>query len=191
MSAHGTEDTQKLIAACLKGDRNSQFVLYKLYYGKMLGVCLRYAKDTDEARDILQEGFLKVFTRLSDFGGSGSFEGWIRRIMVNTAIDHYRKNRQSPLKADPDYVENNGVEVVEENESEEYGGIRPEEVMEAVQKLTPAYRTIFNLYALESYTHKQIGELLGISEGTSKSNYSKARANLKKLLADKIKVLQH
>ncbi len=191
MSHSSTEPINKVIEGCIKGDRNSQHVLYKMFYGKMLGVCIRYAKDSDEARDILQEGFIKVFTHLKEFGKEGSAEGWIRKIMVNTAIDFYRKNKQSILKADSEYVETNGTEVMDEQEGEEYKNIKPEEVIEAVQKLSPVYKTIFNLYVVEGYTHRQIAEQLGINEGTSKSNYSKAKANLKKLLADKIKVYQH
>lgn len=191
MSLPGNEQTEKLIAGCIKGDRNSQHVLYKLYYGKMLSICLRYAKDSDEARDILQEGFMKVFTHIADFGKSGSFDGWVRRIMVNTAIDYYRKNKQSILKSDPDLVDASAEEIIDENDGDEYKGISPGDVMEAVQKLSPVYKTIFNMYVVDGFTHKQIAEQLGINEGTSKSNYSKAKANLKKMLADKIKQFQH
>ncbi len=191
MTETGKEKIEALIEGCIKGDRNSQHVLYKLYYGKMLGVCMRYAKDHEEARDILQEGFIKVYSNISDFGKSGSFEGWVRKIMVNTAIDTYRKNKQSIFQVDSDYVDANAEVIEDENESEEYNGINPAQIMEAVQKLSPAYRAIFNMYVVDEFTHKEIAAQLGISEGTSKSNYSKAKANLKRMLEDKIKKFQH
>lgn len=151
---------------------------------------MRYTKDQDEARDILQEGFIKVFGHIAEYGKSGSFEGWIRKIMVNTAIDSYRKSKHLIVKVDSEYVEANAEDIKEDEDADDYKGISPAEVMEAVQKLTPVYRAIFNMYVVDGFTHKQIAEQMGITEGTSKSNYSKAKANLKKLLADKIKKYQ-
>jgi RNA polymerase sigma-70 factor (ECF subfamily) len=153
----------------------------------MLGVCLRYAKDKEQAKDILHEAFLKVFTNLKNFNGTGSFEGWIRRIMVNTSIDHLRKNKQNYLIVSTVYANEKASNMVEEVEDDVFLNIDKEEILKAVQELTPAYRTVFNLYVIEEFTHKEIAEMLDISEGTSKSNLSKAKFNLKKNLMHLIK----
>jgi RNA polymerase sigma-70 factor (ECF subfamily) len=153
----------------------------------MLGVCLRYAKDKEQAKDILHEGFLKVFSNLKNFNGTGSFEGWIRRIMVNTSIDHLRKNKQNYLIVSTVYANEKASNMVEEAEDDMFLNIDKEEILKAVQELTPAYRTVFNLYVIEEFTHKEIAEMLDISEGTSKSNLSKAKFNLKKNLMHLIK----
>jgi len=191
MNESSKEQITKVIEGCKKGDRKSQQVLYMMFYGKMLGVCMRYSKDSEDARDILQEGFVKVFLNLKSFGASGSFEGWVRRIMVNTAIDFYRKSKQSIVIANSDYVELNGEDVTDDNNNEmNYANISTNEIMEAVQKLSPVYRTVFNMYVMDGYTHKEIAAQLGINEGTSKSNFSKAKMNLKKMFAARIKITQ-
>jgi RNA polymerase sigma-70 factor, ECF subfamily len=178
----------EIIKGCLKNDRASQKALYEEYYGKMLGVCLRYAKDKDEAKDILHEAFMKVFTNLKNFNGTGSFEGWIRRIMVNTSIDHLRKNKQNYLIVSTVYANEKAANVADEvNEEELILNIDKEDILKAVQELTPAYRTVFNLFIIEGFTHREIAEMLDISEGTSKSNLSKAKFNLKKNLMHLIK----
>lgn len=180
-------DEHDIIKGCLKNDRSSQKALYEQYYGKMLGVCLRYAKDKEQAKDILHEAFLKVFTNLKNFNGTGSFEGWIRRIMVNTSIDHLRKNKQNYLIVSTVYANEKASNMVAEVEDDVFLNIDKEEILKAVQELTPAYRTVFNLYVIEEFTHKEIAEMLDISEGTSKSNLSKAKFNLKKNLMHLIK----
>jgi RNA polymerase sigma-70 factor (ECF subfamily) len=177
----------EIIKGCLKNDRASQKALYEQYYSKMLGVCLRYAKDKDEAKDILHEGFLKVFNGLKNFNGTGSFEGWIRRIMANTSIDHLRKNKQNYLIVSTVYANEKGSVMIDEVDEDELINIDKEEILKAVQELTPAYRTVFNLYVIEEFTHREIAEMLDISEGTSKSNLSKAKFNLKKNLMHLIK----
>ncbi|MDF2436043.1 MAG: polymerase, sigma-24 subunit, subfamily [Bacteroidota bacterium] len=177
----------EIIKGCLKNDRASQKALYEQYYSKMLGVCLRYAKDKDEAKDILHEGFLKVFNSLKNFNGSGSFEGWIRRIMANTSIDHLRKNKQNYLIVSTVYANEKASNMIDEIDEDELINIDKEEILKAVQELTPAYRTVFNLYVIEEFTHREIAEMLDISEGTSKSNLSKAKFNLKKNLMHLIK----
>jgi RNA polymerase sigma-70 factor (ECF subfamily) len=177
-----------IIKGCLKNDRASQKALYEQHYGKMLGVCLRYAKDKDEAKDVLHEGFLKVFTNLKNFNGTGSFEGWIRRVMVNTSIDHLRKNKQNYLIVSTVYANEKASNLADEVEDEDLLlQIDKEEILKAVQELTPAYRTVFNLYVIEEFSHREIAEMLDISEGTSKSNLSKAKFNLKKNLMHLIK----
>jgi len=170
-----------IIKGCIKNDRASQKILYEQFYSKMLGVCLRYSKNSDDAKDVLHEGFLKVFDNLKNFKANGSFEGWIRRIMVNTAIDHLRKNKQNYLIVSTVYANEKATNVIDTIDDDDLElHIEKEEILRAVQELTPAYRTVFNLYVIEEYTHKEIAEMLDISEGTSKSNLSKAKFNLRK-----------
>lgn len=177
----------EIIKGCIKQDRASQKALYEQLYGKMMGVCLRYAKSRDEAKDMVQEGFMKVFNNIRGFGNNGSFEGWVRRIMVNNAIDHLRRNKQEYLIVSTVRA-NEAADRAEEEEDEDFlSSIHREDILKAVQQLSPAYRTVFNLYAIEGFSHKQIAEMLDISEGTSKSNLAKARFNLRKNLIHLIK----
>lgn len=179
----GEQEFDQLINSCIDGDRLSQQRTYELFYGKMMGVCLRYTKNVDQAKDILQDGFIKVFRNMEKFNRRGSFEGWIRRIMVNTAIDHFRKSKNSYLLLGEDRsMEEFADEIQDKEEDEPDWGLMATEVINAMQKLSPAYRTVFNLYIFEEHTHKEIAEILGISVGTSKSNLAKAKNNLKKLL---------
>lgn len=176
----------KLINDCLSNKRRAQEELFRLYYGKMLAVCLRYAKDRDTAEEILQEGFIKIFDKLDAFDYKGSFEGWMRRIVANTAIDSLRKQKKDPFLTDNDEdFKLGGTNPMIEREEAEMTTIKGELAMEAIQELSPAYRAVFNLYVLEEYTHKEISEILGISEGTSKSNLAKAKMNLQRILSDR------
>ncbi len=185
------EHLKVLIEGCLNNDRRSQEELFKLYYGKMLGVCMRYSNDRDSAEEVLQEGFIKIFEKLERFDYKGSFEGWIRRIMANTAIDHIRKSKKDPILSDNDEDFKLGSEnPVVAKEELEFVGIKAEIALDAVRNLSPAYRAVFNLYVMEEYTHKEIAEILNISEGTSKSNLSKAKLNLQKILKEKFKNLE-
>ncbi len=158
-----------------------------MFYGKMKAVCMRYTRDSDQSNDVLQEGFLKVFNNLDKYTGVGTFEGWMRRIMVNLSIDRYRRLKHDlVLLGEQNDIENWGGETDEETEdlgeNDEIYDITPEQIIDAMQQLTPAYRTVFNLYVYEDYTHQDIAEALGISVGTSKSNYAKAKKNMRKLL---------
>jgi RNA polymerase sigma-70 factor (ECF subfamily) len=174
----------ELINGCIKLDKACQRHLYEQFYGKMMAVCMRYAKNRDEASDILNEGFMKVYTNLKTFASNGSFEGWIRRIIVNTAIDYLRKNRHEYLIVNTVYASESGMSKTQEIEDDDiFRNISQEDIIKAIQSLSPAYRTVFNLYVIEEFTHKEIAEKLDISEGTSKSNLSKAKYNLKKNLA--------
>ncbi len=185
------EHLKVLIEGCLNNDRRSQEELFKLYYGKMLGVCMRYSNDRDSAEEVLQEGFIKIFEKLERFDYKGSFEGWIRRIMANTAIDHIRKSKKDPILSDNDEDFKLGSEnPVVAKEELEFVGIKAEIALDAIRNLSPAYRAVFNLYVMEEYTHKEIAEILNISEGTSKSNLSKAKLNLQKILKEKFKNLE-
>lgn len=183
----------EVIDGCLKGERRSQQRVYELFYGKMMTVCLRYTKNTDQAKDILQDGFIKVFQSMDKFNRAGSFEGWIRRIMVNTAIDHFRRTKNSYLllgedRSIEDFGDQDEEDVIAEDSADDELDLKPADVINAMQKLTPAYRTVFNLYVFEELTHKEISEMLGINVGTSKSNLAKAKINLKKLLTQERKL---
>jgi RNA polymerase sigma-70 factor (ECF subfamily) len=175
---------QQLIQGCLSGDRRSQQAVYKLLYGKMKAVCLRYTKDSDQAMDVLQEGFIKVFQNMGRYTGVGSFEGWVRRIMVNLSIDRFRKQKNDFLLLNGNMSPEDFEDEIEDEEDEsavDYD-FKPSQIIEAMQQLSPAYRTVFNLYVFENYAHQDIADSLGISVGTSKSNYAKAKRNMKKIL---------
>ncbi len=165
-----------LIKGCLTGDRRMQEELYRRFSPRMYGVCLRYAANAEEAEDILQEGFIKVYKKLSSYRGEGSFEGWIRRIFVNTAIEHFRrKTYQQPITEKHETtVEGKYLSVLD--------NLAEKDIMKLIQGLSPGYRTVFNLYVVEGYTHKEIGDMLNISEGTSKSQLSRAKVILQDLI---------
>jgi RNA polymerase sigma factor (sigma-70 family) len=157
-----------LIEACIHKDRDAQQLLYKEHYSKMMGVCLRYSNNKDDALDILHEGFIKVFRNISKYQPGTSLSAWMRRIMVNTAIDFYRKNvrrRTENLDA--------------------LSQVTEKEILLAIQTLSPAYRSVFNLYVIEGFSHKEIANELGITESTSRSNLVKARHKLRAILAAK------
>ncbi|MES2799176.1 MAG: RNA polymerase sigma factor [Bacteroidota bacterium] len=178
------EQLKAIIEGCINNNKRSQEELFKLYYGKMLSVCMRYTNDRDTAQEILQDGFIKIFDKLNAFDYKGSFEGWIRRIIANTAIDSIRKAKRNPFSTDNDNDFKLGAEdLMVEREELELSEIKAELAMKAIQDLSPAYRTVFNMYVIEDYSHKEISEILGISEGTSKSNLAKARQNLQKMLS--------
>jgi len=179
---HRHEELQ-LVEGCKNQSRTAQKEVFSKMYGRLFGICLRYAHDADEAEDILQNGFIKVFNGIENYKGDGSFEGWIKRIVVNTAIDNYRRKKVKPVVTDSDLTDRLGDDLEDEIEDDSiYNQIPISEVMDAVQELSPAYRTIFNLYVMEGYNHNEIAEMLEISVGTSKSNLSKARMNLRKML---------
>lgn len=166
-----------LVYKCLQNDRKAQSELYGLFSRKMFAVCMRYASDYDTASDILQDGFIKVFNSLERFGFDGSVEGWIRRIMVNTAIDYFRKAAKMHVVGDIEEVD------VADSASEHFiSKMESQEIIKVMQQLPVGYRTVLNLYALEDYSHKEIAGMLGISEGTSKSQLARAKVMLKVLL---------
>ena len=163
---------EELIKGCVKNERLAQKRLYERHYGKMMGVCMRYASHREQAAEMLNMGFFKVFDSIKKFADKGgNLESWIYRIMVNTAIDYLRVEiRHQHLEMEKTiYVEDTG-DVISD--------LGAEQILEMVNQLSPAYRTVFNLYVVEGYNHNEIGGLLGISEGTSKSNLAKARARL-------------
>ncbi len=168
---------KNIIKSCLNGEAQGHKALFEMFYGKMMLVCLRYASDKDEAKDLLQEGFMKVFKNLPSYKQEGSFEGWIRRIMVHNAINAYHQNKKFYQNFSLDDNDLPDFEVTSEDVLDK---ISYDELLNLVQTLSPAYKAVFNLYAIEGYSHKEIAELLLISEGTSKSNLAKARLKLQK-----------
>ena len=173
------------MAGCLKNDRRSQQRLYEMFYGKMLSVCMRYTNNMDQAQDLVQEGFIKVFDNLHKYKHDGSFEGWVRRIFVNNAIDSFRRKKQDHILPHDDFRLLNLADDTDEHAfmDEEVKEIEPKHVMAAMQQLTPAYQMVFNLYVMENMSHQDIADKLGINIGTSKSNLSKARVNMRKILS--------
>jgi len=160
---------QQLLKGCIKNDRKCQEMLYELYAEDMLGVCLGYSGDHDSAKDILQEGFIKVFNNIKKFKGKGSLKGWIRKIIINTAIDHYRQTASQRVFAE---IEDDAYIFIEENVLSQ---INTDELLRLIQKLPDGYRIVFNLYAVEGFSHKEIAEKLQISIGTSKSQLFRAK----------------
>jgi len=176
------EAQQVLINGCVAGCRLHQKRLYEQYHASMMATCLRYTNNYEEARDVLHEGFMKVYKNLAKFQPNHTLGSWIKRIMINTAIDHYRKNKKYQNNVDLEYAahttDHSHVSVVSQ--------LSKAEIMALVQQLTPGYRTVFNLYVMEGYKHHEIASLLGISEGTSKSNLAKARAKLQSMIKQQL-----
>ncbi|WP_094568728.1 RNA polymerase sigma factor [Mucilaginibacter xinganensis] len=164
----------ELIKKCKANERKAQELLYKQFASKMMGVCLRYATDRMEAEDMLQNGFIKVFQKIEDYRGDGSFEGWIRRIMVHSSIEYYRKYHKMVQMVDiEDAAAHTSVDALATSK------LAANELMALIQQLAPGYRIVFNLYAIEGYSHREIAEMTGITEGASKSQLSRARSVLK------------
>ena len=167
-----------LIVRCKKKDRQAQELLYKQYSGKMYSLCCRYLRDKTEAEDVLVAAFMRIFDRIGQFKGEGSFEGWIRRTVVNESLTFLRRTKNMYLETEieaadhePDYM---GVE----------NSIQAEDLMKLINDLPSGYRIVFNMYAIDGYSHKEIGEYLGINENTSKSQLSRARAMLQRNLLE-------
>jgi len=163
-------DYNKILEGCLKGNLKAQRELYACFASKMLGICMRYSANREEAKDILHDGFIKVFTKLDTFSGSGPLEAWMRKIFVNTALEQLRKNDVLRDTVDYEGVTDNidaKVDIVSD--------ITRDELMQIINSMPPGYRTVFNLFAIEGYSHQEIAGLLHISEGTSKSQYARAK----------------
>jgi RNA polymerase sigma-70 factor (ECF subfamily) len=173
---------EKLIKKCLANDGRAQRELYQRFAPKMWAVCLRFAKDRMTAEDMLQEGFVRVFGKLAQYTFEGSFEGWIRRIMINTAINYYRKNLVN-TSLELTFEDVFSREAVREDALDKMSA---KELTDLVQELPDGYRLIFNLYAIDGYTHKEIGDIMGISENTSKTQYMRARVSLQEKVRKKL-----
>jgi RNA polymerase sigma factor (sigma-70 family) len=168
---------EELVQGCIAGDPTAQKALYQRFARKMMSICMRYANDREQAQDMLQDGFVKVFQKLDYYRGDGPLGGWIARTMVNTALDHLRRNK--PYEYSVDLTE---AEHLHQEDASVLSSMTTEELMALIQALPTGYRTVFNLFVIEGYAHKDIGDMLGISENTSKSQFMKARAYLRKLL---------
>lgn len=167
-------EEKALVEKCIKGDPRAQRALFEKYAPKMLGVCVRYMKNIEQAEDVLQDGFVKVFTKINKFKGGGSLEGWIRRIMVNTALDEIRRNvkfQTNVAMDEVDYKVDDNAFIIE--------GLQEEDLLKLINNMPEGYKIVFNMFAIEGYSHKEIAKQLGVSENTSKSQYSRARAYLK------------
>ena len=170
------QELLNIIEGCQKKKSDSQRKLYTTYSDIMFGICLRYSSCSEDAEDVLQDGFLKIFEKINQFEFKGSFEGWMKKIMINTSLEKYRTQYKVINIQDGMNYEKEGLEDVSDL-------ITADELIALIQDLSPKYRMVFNLYAIEGYSHKEISEMLDISEGTSKSNLSRARI----ILQEKVK----
>ena len=167
---------EDIVKGCIKGNAAAQEQLYKTYASKMFGVCMYMTKDRMDAEEVMQEGFIKVYTNIKQYKNKGSFEGWMRRIFVNTALERYRKKSHM-------YAVNGAEDIAEDvGYNHIIDQISAQDLMVFIHELTPQYRMVFSLYAIEGYSHAEIGKMLNVSVGTSKSNLSRAR----KILQDKV-----
>lgn len=169
-----------LLDSCIKGDREAQRVLYDRLASRMFPVCIRYVGDRTLAEDVLQEGFITLFTKLKDYKGDGSFEGWARRIFVTTALMSLRKKDALKMSEELDAVKGMKAETTSQIQNIGY-----KELMELVISLPPGFRTVFNMYAIEGYSHKEIAETLGITETTSRTQFSRARVWLQNKIQER------
>jgi len=179
-------DEKEIIKGCCRNDRKAQKALYDRYASVLLGICLRYACRLDEAEDILQDGLIKVYFNVRDFAGKGSFINWMKKIMVNTAITHYHRNLKHHYHHDIDDIREMDIEGMELNNAD----FTREELLGVIKDLPDGYRMVFNLYAVEGYKHKEISDLLEIDVNTSKSQYSRAKALIRKKLGSLKKIAE-
>jgi RNA polymerase sigma factor (sigma-70 family) len=170
------------VKACQKNIRQAQKELYDRFVYMMKGICLRYAANEMEAEDVLQESFIKIFKSLDSWSGQGPLGAWVRRITVNMALEQYRKNKtQKSMAIVYDMKEANPL-----TEDGAIENLNMEDLLKKIQKLAPGFRTVFNLYAVEGYNHTEIGEMMATSEGTSKSQYSRARVLLRQMIDEDV-----
>ncbi len=166
----------ELIAGCVKGDGIARKQLYERYAGKMMSVCLRYIGDRETARDLLHDGFIRLFGKINTFKGDGSFEGWVRKLFVNTALEHLRKKHEAVGNYEESFA------VAQEVDYSAVEKMSADELMEKIGNLPDGFRMVFNLYAIEGYSHQDIAELLNITESTSRSQYARARSCLQEMI---------
>ena len=178
-----TED--ELIKACIEKNNRAQKTLFDEFSPRLLGVCLRYAQNRDEAQDMLQDGFIKIFQKLEAYSGTGSFGGWMHRTMVNTCLDSIRKNSKYKYS-----VEIEKADYLVHDEATALSNIRTKELLVLIQQLPDGYRVVFNMFAIEGYGHKEIAEKLNITENTSKSQFRKARLKLQKAIIELDKIIE-
>ena len=171
-------ENRELIKACKKQDTNAQRELYETYAPRMMGLCMMYCKNSDAAQDMLHDGFIKVFTQIKKYSGRGSFEGWMRRVFVNTILENFRKEkRKLQLISEMEVLEE---EVMDENLERLFDdSITEQTLLKMIQELPDGYRTVFSLYVFEDMSHREIAKQLGIKEAASRSQYSRAKSSLK------------
>jgi RNA polymerase sigma factor (sigma-70 family) len=169
---------EQLVSRCLEKDPLAQKHLFEYYSKRMMGVCLRYSTDREEAQDVLQMGLIKVFEKLEMYDRKGSLEGWIRKIIVNTALDNIRKHKKLLLNVAIDKVEYQ----LDSHHETVIEALSAQDLLIVIQKMPLGFKTVFNMYVIEGYSHKEIAEALGVTVGTSKSQFSRARAYLQKIL---------
>jgi RNA polymerase sigma factor (sigma-70 family) len=179
-------DEKEIIEGCRRNERKAQKALYERYASILLGVCIRYSGRRDEAEDILQDGLIKVYFNIKEFAGKGSFINWMKKIMVNTAITHYHRNLKHQYHQDIEDIRETDIDGVSLNTSE----FTREELFNVIRDLPHGYRLIFNLYAIEGYKHKEIAEMLEIDVNTSKSQYSRAKALIRRKLGTLRKIAE-
>ncbi|MFC0185238.1 RNA polymerase sigma-70 factor, ECF subfamily [Pseudarcicella hirudinis] len=177
ITTDGKSTLENILEGCRNGNSKSQELLYKQFYGFAMGVCVRYTRTREEAVEVLNDGFLKVFTNAGKIDLNKSFKSWLRRVMVNTALDYYRQHSKHYFHSDLQIAENLNTDT-----SGPIDEINHEQLVALIQNLSPAYRMVFNLFVIDGYSHDEIGEMLGISVGTSKSNLARARLNLREML---------
>src|ERR1700755_1442398 len=175
---------EQMLAGCLKNNAAAQEALYNRFSPRMLGVCYRFAKNREDAEDMLQEGFIKVFTQMHQYRNEGALEGWIRRIIVHTCINNLKKNKR--FNESLDIVHAHGVQIREESVP---SIVQAKQIVECIRILPMGYRTVLNLYAIEGYSHKEISDLLDVEESTSRSQYTRAKQMLEDILLRK-KIIQ-
>lgn len=182
-------EESNLLSGCLSGNKIAQRMLYEQYSPRLFAICMQYASNKDDAEDILQDVFIKIFEKIKQYKGEGSFEGWMRRITVNTAIKQYHKHNKMNAVWNTAIPENILEEEIKEEERNYDYTI--DQLLEMIQMLAPGYRIVFNLYVIEEHSHKEIAEMLNISEGTSKSQLARARVILQKMLNEKRKISEN
>ncbi len=178
-----------IIEGCKRKEREAQRELYEMFSPKLYAIALRYTGNSDDAKDLLHDGFIKIFDKIDKYNYSGSFEGWVRQVFVNFVIDFLKKKKT--VEYNDDIRSENYNELVDENfytlEESEMSQLKAEILLKMIEKLPPKYRAVFNLYAIEGYSHKEIATYLGISENTSKSNYSRAKQKLREMIEEYLK----
>ncbi|MBN2519928.1 MAG: sigma-70 family RNA polymerase sigma factor [Bacteroidales bacterium] len=174
-------DLEKIVEGCRKRNSHAQRLLYEKYAPILLGICIRYVSDRSEAEDILQDGFLKIFLNIEEYSGKGTFENWMKKIMVNTAITHYHKNFKHNQNIDISNINEGDFSILDASDKE----ISAKELLEIINSLPQGYKVVFNLFAIEGYKHREIAEMLNIDENTSKSQYARAR----KWIQNKLNIL--
>ena len=184
LKSNHTVSEADLIQGSIEGNREMQEVLYHRFSPKMYAVCLRYSGNTTDAQDLLQEGFIKVFKNLSKYRGEGSFEGWMRRIFLNTSIEHYRKKVNLLSVTETQEV------TIEDREWNILDNLAEKDIISMIHELSPGYRVVFNMHVIEGYSHKEIADILGINEGTSKSQLARAKGVLKKMVETRLNVIR-